>query len=195
MSPPNEANLIQRIAGGNEIAFDQIYQRYRLRVYGFSYRMTLNQTVAEDITHETFLVLVRNPERFKAERGSLLTYLCAVARNLVMNHLRRKYNGDKGFDEFDNFDIPDRGKSPLATLLDKELAERINDCIAALPSLQREVIILREYEGLSYEDIAKVTEAELGAVKTRLHRARQTLAKNLGEYVAGPREDKCYELL
>ena len=195
MNPKNEQNLIEKISRGDESAFSEIYQIYRDRVYGFVYRMTMNQAIAEDITHEVFVVLIENPARFQADRGKVLTFLCAVARNLLMNYLRRKHNRDVGFDEFENFDAAEdeaRG-NPLADLLSQELAARIEIAIAALPPLQREVIILREFEELSYEEIAKVTEAELSAVKTRLHRARQALAKGLSAYVASQRE-KCYEL-
>jgi len=195
LNPNTEANLVEKVAQGDEIAFDEIYHLYRNRVYGFIYRMTVNQAVAEDITHEVFVVLIENPKRYFTERGSLLTFLCAVARNRVMNHLRRKHNADVGFDDFENFDVlEDETKSnPLTDLLNQELAERIDVCIAALPPLQREVIILREFQELSYEEIANVTEAELGAVKARLYRARQTLAKQLAAYATSPK-DKCYEL-
>jgi RNA polymerase sigma-70 factor (ECF subfamily) len=195
LSPNTEGNLIEKIAQGDEQAFEVLYRRYRNRVYGFIYRMTVNQTLAEDITHETFMVLIEHPERFQTERGSILTFLCSIARNRVMNHLRRKHNSDVGFDEFENFDVTeDETKSnPLADLLHQELAAQIDACIAALPPLQREVIVLREFQELSYEEIASVTEAELSAVKARLHRARRTLAEALAAYVAAPK-DKCYEL-
>ncbi|HSK73159.1 MAG TPA: sigma-70 family RNA polymerase sigma factor [Pyrinomonadaceae bacterium] len=195
LNPNEQQNLVEKIKRGDETAFSEIYRSYRDRVYGFVYRMTINQATAEDITHEVFIFLIENPGRFQAGRSSLLTFLCGVARNLVMNHLRRKFNSDVGFDEFENFDaLEDETKgNPLADLLNQELAERIETCIAALPPLQREVIVLREYQELSYEEIAKVTEAELSAVKARLHRARQALAKQLSAYITTSRE-KCYEL-
>lgn len=196
MNTKHEVNLIEKLARGDEPAFNEIYHRFRSRIYGFTYRMTINRAIAEDITHETFLVLIKHPERFCADRGSLLTFLCAVARNFVMNHLRRKHNEDVGFDEFEDFDVPENGTkgNPLSELLKQEFVARVESCIAALPPLQREAIILREYEELSYEEIARVTDAELSAVKSRLHRARQTLAGELAAYVASPKKDKCYEL-
>ncbi|MDQ3713356.1 MAG: sigma-70 family RNA polymerase sigma factor [Acidobacteriota bacterium] len=195
MNPNSEANLIEKSVQGDEIAFVEIYHCYRNRVYGFVYRMTVNQALAEDITHDTFMILIEQSESYRAERGSLLTFLCAVARHRVMNYLRRKHNSDIEFDEFENYDALEdetRG-NPLADLLNQELAARIDACIATLPPLQREVIILREFQGLSYEEIANVTEAELSAVKTRLHRARQTLAKGLAAYARSP-QNKNYEL-
>jgi RNA polymerase sigma-70 factor (ECF subfamily) len=119
-----EDNLIGKIANGDELAFNEIYFRHRNRVYGFIYRMTINQPLAEDITHETFMVLIEHPERYRAERGgSLLTFLCAVARKQLMNHLRRKHNSDVGFDEVENFDsLEDETKrNPLSNLLNQEL--------------------------------------------------------------------------
>jgi RNA polymerase sigma-70 factor, ECF subfamily len=198
LNPNIEANLIEQIAHGDEAAFGEVYHRYRNRIYGFSRRMTSNQTLAEDITHEVFLVLIENPKRYYAERGSLLTFLCAIARNLMLNHLRRKHHRDVGFEEFEDFDAAEdaaRG-NPLSDLLNQELSARIEACIAALPPLQREAIILREFEELSYEEIGKITDTELSTVKARLHRARQNLAKQLAAFVDSPtkKKDKCYEL-
>lgn len=158
--------------------------------------MTVNQATAEDITHETFLILIERPERFDARRGSLPTFLCGIARNLVMNHLRRKVNADAGFEEFENFDAAEDAvkNNPLKDLLNRELAAHIDDCIADLPPLQREAIILREFGELSYEEIASVTQTEISTVKARLHRARQTLSVKLAAYVATPNGNNCYEL-
>jgi RNA polymerase sigma-70 factor (ECF subfamily) len=64
-----EDNLIKKIAQGDELAFNEIYSLYRNRVYGFIYRMTINKTLAEDITHETFMVLIEHPARYRTERG------------------------------------------------------------------------------------------------------------------------------
>lgn len=157
--------------------------------------MTANGAVAEEITHDTFMVLIERPEQFEQQRAALSTFLCAVARNLMMNHLRRKHHGDAAFEELENYDPAGDAAhdSPLENLLNRELSAHIDACVAALPPLQREVIILREFEELSYEEIAAVTGAESGAVKARLHRARHNLAKSLAAYVNAP-NDKCYEL-
>ena len=196
MDTESENNLLGGIRRGDESALGAIYDRYGTRVYGFIYRMTLNASLAEDITHEAFLVLIEQPNRYRAERGSLLTFLCSVARNSLMNHLRRRHNKDAWLDDIDNFDVPEVGSkgNPLATLLDQELAARVETCVAALPPLQREVVILREYEDLSYEEIAGITDTTTGVVKARLHRARQNLTKALAGYVEPGKKDKCYEL-
>jgi RNA polymerase sigma-70 factor (ECF subfamily) len=180
---------------GDAAAFSQLYAAHRDRVYGFAFRMLGAQAVAEDITHDTFLVLIEHPERYRPERGSVLTFLCAVARNQVMNHFRRnsyelKDNGGSAFDFTERKDEMER--DPLAAVLDQELAERVDASIAQLPPLQREVIVLREFQELSYEEIAIVTGTEVNIVRARLHRARQSLAGRLASYINADR--RRYEL-
>jgi RNA polymerase sigma-70 factor (ECF subfamily) len=180
---------------GDAAPFSQLYAAHRDRVYGFAFRMLGSQAVAEDITHDTFLVLIEHPERYRPERGSVLTFLCAVARNQVMNHFRRnsyelKDNGGSAFDFTERKDEMER--DPLAAVLDQELAQRVDASIAQLPPLQREVIVLREFQELSYEEIAIVTSTEVNVVRARLHRARQSLAGHLASYIKADR--RRYEL-
>ena len=187
--------MVKKSAAGDESAFNEIYRRERNRVYGFVQRMTLSGAVAEEITHDAFMILIERPERFEQQRGALSTFLCAIARNLMLNHLRRRHNDDVGFADLDNFDAPGDAAhdNPLELLLNRELAAHIDACVAELPPLQREAIVLREFGELSYEEIAIVVGSEASAVKTRLHRARQNLAKSLAAYVNAPNK-KCYEL-
>ena len=185
MNRINENYLISRVANGEESAFTEMYGIYRVRVFGFAYRMTIDREIAEDITHDAFVVLIEHPERFSSERGSLLTFLCAIARNLVMNHLRRRHRTDVSYDEIGNFGdvVPRAEDDPLADLLNGELAGEVESCVARLPPLQREALILREFEDLTYEEISKVTDADLNTVKARLYRARRTLARDLAAYM------------
>jgi RNA polymerase sigma-70 factor (ECF subfamily) len=191
-----DAELAEQAARGDAAAFSELYQRYRDRVYGFAYRMVGAQVVAEDVTQEAFLALIECPGRYQPGRGSMLTFLCAVARNHTMNYLRR--NKRLVEDDFDQLvrsgesggdDAPD----PLSVLLDEELTAEVNEAISALPHLQREVIILREIEELSYEEIATATGVEVNVIKARLHRARQSLMRRLAPYAA-VRGDRCHEL-
>jgi RNA polymerase sigma-70 factor (ECF subfamily) len=188
--------LIRRAADGDPAAFSEIYERYRDRIYGFAYRMVNSQPIAEDVTQETFMVLIEHPQRYRAERASLLTYLCSIARNQILYHLRRTRH-EVG-DEFETSAISDNGSDrlpfgPLRRLLDEELSNEVNLAIAALPPLHREVIVLREFQELSYEEIAAVTNVEVTVVKVRLHRARQSLARRLIPYLASV-GDQCHEL-
>lgn len=187
--------MIRAAARGDAAAFSRLYHQHRDRVYGFAYRMLHSQQVAEDITHEAFLVLIEHPERYSPERGSLLTFLCAVARNHILKHFHRQgyemtERDDDGPDVLERADEQER--DPLGHLLDRELAARVNASVAALPPLQREVILLREFQELSYEEISQVTGAELNTVKSRLRRARQSLAQRLAPYIT--EDSKGYEL-
>lgn len=184
---------IRRIAGGDAEAFSRLYGLYRDRVFGFTYRMLGCQSVAEEATQEAFMALIRHPERFRPELGSMLTFLCAVARNCILNHYRKSGETEDVLDE-DLCLVRDESEpDPLATLLGKELETKVREAIALLPALQREVIVLREFQELSYDEISVVVGADANVVKARLYRARQTLGKHLAPYLVSKGE-LCYEL-
>ena len=177
--------LVERIRQGDAESFSRLYERYRDRVYGFSYRMLGIQSTAEDVTHEVFLVLIQSPEKYEAERGSMLTFLCTIARNYILNQFRRRsYEVEDSFDEKELALIRDEDEAdPLSSLIERELTAKIDEYIALLPPLQREVIILRKFQELSYFEISLVTGTDVNVVKARLHRGRQSLAKNLARYM------------
>jgi RNA polymerase sigma-70 factor, ECF subfamily len=182
-----DQELLAAAARGDRAAFSQLYQRYRNRVYGFAYRMLGTQEAAEDVTHEAFLLLIRQPERYQAARGSLLTFLCAVARNHIFQHLRRqgRYAPEQIETSSECNEVGARSPfDPLSDLLERELAAQVEAALARLPVTQREAIVLREYQELSYEEIAAVIGADTNVVKARLYRARQTLAKRLAPYLS-----------
>jgi RNA polymerase sigma-70 factor (ECF subfamily) len=134
------------------------------------------------VAHDCFLSLLKRPEGFDPERASLKTYLLAAARNLAMKHFR----GQRGEDALEDLAtepaVPER-RGPLRRLLDEELAEVVRGAIEALPPLQREALVLFEYEELALSEIAVVTGADLGTVKARLHRARRSLKRQLAPYL------------
>ena len=177
--------LVERIRQGDAESFSRLYERYRDRVYGFSYRMLGVQSTAEDVTHEVFLVLIQRPEKYEAERGSMLTFLCTIARNYILNQFRRRgYEVEDSFDEQELALIRDEFEAdPLSSLIQQELTAKIDEYIALLPPLQREVLVLRKFQELSYFEISLVTGTDVNVVKARLHRARQSLAKNLAPYM------------
>lgn len=183
------------VASGDAEAFSRVYHKYRDRVYGFAYRMLGSRSIAEDITHEAFLALIEHPERFKPELGSLTTFLCAVARHSIFNHYRNcgtAFEDFVGDEELESV-TDESAASALSALLDKELGAKIRESIAALPALQREAIILREFQDLSYDEISAVAGADPSVVKARIYRARRTLEKNLEPYLA-TKGEVCYEV-
>ncbi len=191
-----EQHLIEKAARGDAAAFSEIYYVLCDSIYGFAYRMTNKNAVAEDITQEVFMFFVEHPEKYDVERGSLFSFLCGVARNRVLNFLKK--SGTRL--ETNNFESKDvenfsngNGHSPLKVLLDKEVSAKIEECVAELSPFQREVLILRELEDLSYEEIADITETDIGVVKSRLYRARRNLARELAPYLTDEKE-KYYEV-
>jgi len=152
-----------------ETAFDQ----YHRAVFDFAYRLTRSTDVAEDVTQECFLALMRAPDRFDPARGTLKTYLFSIARNLVLKHYR-----DTRAEEVD-LDQVSSAADPTAAL---EISSAVGDAVAQLPHLQQEALILFEYEGFALEEIAQVLETEVGTVKSRLHRARASLKRRLAPF-------------
>jgi RNA polymerase sigma-70 factor (ECF subfamily) len=194
-----ETELIEKAAEGDAAAFGKIYFLLRDPIYGFAFRMLGENSTAEDITQETFVFFIENSKKYQAERGSLLSFLCGVARNRILHHLRK--NGDRfdqSQDEIDNFIEPadEFGRSPLEVLLEQELEIKVNESLAELPPLQREAIILREMQELSYEDIARITGDDVNAVKVRIYRARRNLARRIAPYLKAEKSEKenCYEM-
>jgi RNA polymerase sigma-70 factor (ECF subfamily) len=148
------------------IAFEQ----NKDAVYRFAWRMCGSPTVAEDIAQEVFLTLLRQPGRFDPARGALGSFLLAVARNLALKRWRDEHRWDELGEEF---------VTPAIDLESRETADAVSAAVASLPPLQREVLILAQYEELSLEEIARAVDAEVGTVKSRLHRARENLKRML----------------
>lgn len=192
-----EQNLITRACNGDSEAFSKIYIVLKGSIYGFAYRMTNQVSISEEITQEVFMFFIKNPDKYKSECGSLFLFLCGVARNKILNHLKK--SGTRlEINDFETGQLENltsgKGNSPLKTLLNKEFSEKLEECVARLSPFQREVLLLREMEELSYEEIAKITETDVGVIKSRLHRARRSLANELAPYLNGENEVKIYEV-
>jgi RNA polymerase sigma-70 factor, ECF subfamily len=152
----------------------QAFDQYHQAVYGFAYRLTRRTDLADDLTQECFLALVRAPLRFDERRGSMKTYLFAIARNLAFKHYRDQY-----LEEPLDPDVEPTGADPRDAI---EIGTAVAAAVGSLPPLQREALILFEYSGLTLEEVAQVVETEVGTVKARLHRARERLRRILAPY-------------
>lgn len=176
-----DEQLLKRASRGDEAAFLLLYERHRDAVFRFAYRMLGSTAQAEDVTQDCFLSLMRRPDSFDESRATLRTYLLAAARNLSLKSLRRRGN-EVAFDEFSEEPPRGRTEEPLRKLLDEELVFEVSRAVANLPPLQREALLLFEYEELSLKEIAQVVETDVGTVKARLHRARARLKRELEPY-------------
>ena len=186
-----EAELLEQACRGDESAFQAIYEHHRDCVFRFAYRMLGSVASAEDITHDCFLSLLQKPQLYDPGRASLKTYLCAAARNLVWKQLRRHgLEGD--VDEVDETRDTVWQNGPYEHLRSSEVAEGVRQAIASLPPLQREAVILFEFEELSLSDAAAAAQTDIGTIKSRLHRARQRLRGMLAGWIS-PNEKTALE--
>jgi RNA polymerase sigma-70 factor (ECF subfamily) len=176
-----DEKLLKKASRGDEAAFLLLYERHRDAVFRFAYRVLGTVALAEDVTHDCFLSLIRRPQAFDPVRATLRTYLLAAARNLALKHFRGR-EGDVSVEEFAEDLRSPVSSEPLHKLLDEELAAQVRTAISSLPPLQREAIVLFEYEDLTLAEIAEVVGADIGTVKARLHRARQRLKRLLEPY-------------
>ena len=174
--------LLQRASEGDQAAFLELYERHRLPVFRFAYRLLGSVETAEDVTHDCFLSLIRKPGNFQPGRASLRTYLFAATRNLAMKYFRS--TGREGsLEELTEEPKFSSKQEPLRRILDEELANQVRDAVMSLPALQREALVLFEYEDLGLSEIADITQSEVGTVKARLHRAREGLRRMLRPYL------------
>lgn len=172
-----DGKLLKQAKAGDEAAFNALYLRHRTPVFRFAWRLTGSLETAEDVVQECFVALL-DGAAFDARQASLRTYLFGVARHLAMKHVRVGQRESEAMPE---------ALSPWDTLnglLGRERAAAVARAVATLPPFQKEALILFEYEELSLEEIAEITGVEVGAVKARLHRARESLRRQLAPLFA-----------
>ncbi|HVF56937.1 MAG TPA: RNA polymerase sigma factor [Pyrinomonadaceae bacterium] len=174
-----DEKLLQKASRGDEAAFVLLYERHHAPLHRFAYRMLGSAALAEEIVQDLFLGLIKAPGRFDSSRSELRTYLFAAARNLANKHFR---HGELALDEARDEPCPPEREEPLRKLLDEELSNEVQMAVAALPPLQREALILFEYEEMSLAEIAAVVGTDTGTIKSRLHRARGRLRRSLAFY-------------
>ena len=153
---------------------EQAFDDHHKAVYRFLYRLVGRADLAEDITQDCFLALIREPQRWDASRGDMKTYLFSIARNLAFKRYRDDH-ADMQVDE-------DRATLVADQRMDQELPVVVAQLVSHLPDLQREALILFEYEGFQLNEISVIVNADVGVVKSRLHRARCRLKRLLVPY-------------
>ena len=182
-----DERLLAEAANGDGKAFQILYERYRDPIFRFAFRLLGSAEAAEDVAHDCFLSLMQDPRRFDPERASLRTYIYAAARNQAAK--RYQHSGrEAGMEEIEKEPEVGERHSPMAHVLESELAAEVEQAIASLPPLQREAIVLFEYEELTLAEIAAVVGADSNTVKARLFRAREQLRNRLDRYFRIGRE-------
>ena len=187
MAPPNlsDGDLLRLMKAGNEDAFLTLYRRRQGGIYRFALHMSGDPDVAEEVTQEVFMALIRNPEQYEPERGSLAAFLYGVARNHVLRQIER----DRRYAPLTEDSADDSegvwGASfvgvvdPLADLARAETIERVRQGVLALPPVYREVVVLCDLQEVDYAEAAKVLGCPVGTVRSRLHRGRTLLMQKL----------------
>lgn len=151
--------------------FHAAFEEHKDAVYRFAWRMTTSPNTAEDITHDVFMALLKRPDAFDPNRGRLRPFLFAIARNLVL----KRWRDERRWEPIDDEQF-------VAEPVDLHAGETVQIVAAAvrnLPPLQREALVLAEYEELSLAEIAQATDCEVGTVKSRLHRTKENLRRML----------------
>ncbi len=168
------------------------YERHQGVVFRFALQMSGSTAVAEDVTQEVFLYMMENPDRYNPERGSLPSFLLGIARNFVLQSLRKQSR----VVELNAEAEVAMTQTPLTQMIQSERMRRMKSAILSLPEDYREVIVLCELSELSYEEAAAVLDCAVGTVRSRLHRARNLLLRKLGIDRAEEKEPggKAYEL-
>lgn len=181
---PTDESLLGQIIAGDERAFVQLYRRKQGPIYRFALHMSGNAAVAEDVTQEVFMAVVRNPGRFDPTRGSLGGFLFGIARN----HLRKRWEQEQRFAALEG----DADEIAQAVSLngngterhaenhyDDEAMKRLQRAIGTLPGNYREALVLCDLQEMSYEEAAAALGCPVGTVRSRLHRARALLTDKL----------------
>jgi RNA polymerase sigma-70 factor (ECF subfamily) len=180
--PADEAQLVDRLREGDPRAFEELVIAYQHRVFGVALRMLGSRAEAEEAAQEVFLRAHRAMADFRGD-AKLSTWLYAIASRLCMNRLasgerRLLREGEETLAR-----IPSGHASPADELERSERDAALHRAIAELSDERRMVVVLRDLEGLSYEEIASALDLELGTVRSRLHRARMDLKEKLERFL------------
>jgi RNA polymerase sigma-70 factor, ECF subfamily len=188
---PDES-LMQRAAGNDVHAFDALFQRHRRAVFSFTFRMVADSPAAEDLTQECFLRVWRARERYQPT-AAFRTWLFTIARRLALDELKGRQThptllaadttGEDGSTAAVESVAGGEGANPQEIVVARELSRVLDQALRALPDELREAAVLRDVEGMSYEEIAGVLGCPMGTVKSRLNAARKQLQAAAREWL------------
>ncbi|WP_306574384.1 RNA polymerase sigma factor RpoE [Oligella urethralis] len=181
-----DATLVKRAQAGEKRAFELLVSKYQRRILRLLGRILYNQSDVEDVAQETFLKAYRALPKFRNE-SAFYTWLYRIAVNTARNHLSSKQNQLFVSDQLESqdgetFSLLDNltdGETPETHMHNREILEALQAALDDLPEQLRQAIVLRELEGLSYEEIADVMDCPVGTVRSRIFRAREAISERL----------------
>lgn len=178
----SDAELLRLLVAGDEHAFAQIYNRHQGSVYKFALLMSGSANLAEEVTQEVFLLLIREPHRYDAKLGSLLAYLYGVARNYVLRSLRRERSFVPLLDKAENESSSPQlvaHDDPFVDCRRNETIRLVRQAVLSLPARYREVVVLCDFLEMSCAEASIALGCAIGTVNSRLHRGHALLLKKL----------------
>jgi RNA polymerase sigma-70 factor (ECF subfamily) len=182
MTPSEEKVLVRKIQGGDHQAFEQLLEAYETRVYRLALRYTGSISDAEDLTQEVFLGIYRGLGRFRGD-SALGTWIYRVAMNHCLEYRRKKHIDVMPYDEELMIATADWRDNPVEYAGKREMSDRVEAAISRLSPQHRDVIVLHELQGLTYQEVAATLDVPVGTVKSRLSNALRKLRDLLGCYI------------
>lgn len=182
--------LVKRAKKGDSRAFDLLVLKYQGRVAQLVSRYVSNAAEVEDVTQEAFIKAYRALPKFRGD-SAFYTWLYRIAANAAKNHLvalGRRPTTDLALDDSESYEVPGRLKdneSPDEVIMGQQLEAVISQAIDALPLELKAALTLREFEGLSYDEIAEVLECPIGTVRSRIFRAREAIDQKVASQMRG----------
>ena len=181
MTAKEEQLLVQRIQNGDSKAFEQLMDAYETRVYRLALRFTGNVPDAEDVTLEIFHGIYRSIGRFRGN-SALGTWIYRIAMNHCLEYRRKKRLDVVPYDEEIQLQCTNWESDPVAVAQKQELSEKVEAAINSLSPMHRDVVVLHELQGLTYQEVAATLNVPVGTVKSRLSNAFKRLREQLGSY-------------
>jgi RNA polymerase sigma-70 factor (ECF subfamily) len=192
MAEQLDADLIVAAQAGDREALERLHERYEPQIYRFGLRMCGDEDSARDVLQETLLAAFRHLPGFRGD-AALSTWLYQIARSFCIK-ARRVVRPTTSLEDASAAELVDPTPGTDLRAHARELGVALSRAIHALPADQREAIVLRDVEGLSAEEAAKIAEVDVGALKSRLHRARMTVRGELASWLESDGTEPCPEL-
>jgi RNA polymerase sigma-70 factor (ECF subfamily) len=181
----DDIRLVEGLKKGTEEAFEELLDRYEGKIFNAVLRIVKNRSDAEDVVQEAFLKTLRHIESFNFQAG-IYTWIYRIAVNSALDCRKKKMRTQAvslHLDEERTFELPSNEADPSAAPEQDEMARLLLAALDELPEKYRTILILREFEDLSYEEISQVLECSKGTVESRLFRARERLRKKMERHI------------
>jgi RNA polymerase sigma-70 factor (ECF subfamily) len=190
----DDLTLVKRVRNGDQRAFKLLVERYQRKVYAVALGMLKDKEEAMDVSQEAFIKVYKYLDHFKGD-ASFYTWLYRITSNICIDVIRKRAGSGGEHAEFDEtmpMDVSETnigalgsrlGTNPQKSALRRELAEKIQEALAAVPEKHRAILLLREIEGMSYEDLSRTLDIPKGTVMSRLFHARAKVQKILSQYL------------